>query len=386
MKKIIMLICVVLLVSCININKRMDTEEKKEQVVEKEESPTTIKISANGDLLYHMGLIKSAKTHNGYDFNENYADIKPFISKMDLAIADYEGSIHPDYQLSGYPLFNAPNSVVNAIKDAGYDVVTLANNHTLDSNLEGLFSTAKYFEDLGIKTFGYTKNKQDDGILYVNVKRINIAFVGYTYGYNGMEANVAEKDKYILHFLDEDKIKKDIEKAKQNADIVIAFPHMGDEYHLEPNQQQIDLYTNMIQWGVDIVFGNHTHVPQPSQHFLIDGKDKYIFYSMGNLISNQRIETMDDTMNKEWTERGVIIEAEIEKHKNITKVKDITFHPTWVRKTYKQDAFGFPQYLYQVLLTENYIHNQKDLSNNEYERVKTTHQKVLQHLKIEKNK
>lgn len=349
----------------------------KEDVIKK------VKLSANGDLLYHIGLIRSAKTNDGYDFSENYTEIKSLISSMDYAIGDYEGSINTEYALNGYPLFNAPPVLPKYIADAGYDMMSLANNHILDSNKEGIISTYNYFKEVGITPIGVTINENDSRVVIKEINGIKVAFVAYTYGFNGMDGLISEKDEYMLHRLDETKIKADLEYAEKNADITVAFPHMGDEYHLEPNQAQIDLYDKMIDWGSDIIFGNHPHVAQPAKMVKKDGADKYIIYSMGNLISNQRLETMDDTMNKKWTERGVIIEANISK-KNDEKAKldSIVYHPTWVRRTPKGSSGGYPTYTYTVLLAEQYLNDQKDLSNDEWERVKATYSEMQEHLKI----
>ncbi len=189
----------------------------------------------------------------------------------------------------------------------------------------------------------------------------------------------------MLHYLDKEKIKQDLIEAENKADITVAFPHMGDEYHLEPNENQKQLYHKMVEWGADLVFGNHTHVVQTTEMIKKDNTNKYIIYSMGNLISNQRIETMDDTMNKEWTERGVIIEAHISK-KNDEKAQldEIIYHPTWVRKTPKgHNSKGIPIFKYQILLTKDYLNNQQDLTDDEWNRVKETYHAIQKHLKIQ---
>lgn len=365
-----------------SVVQEVKVEEKKENPV-KEDEIKKIKISANGDLLYHIGLIHSAKNENGYDFSENFELIKPLISSMDYAIGDYEGSINEEYPLSGYPLFNAPKIIAKNIADAGYDMMSLANNHILDSNIEGLQSTYQYFKDVGITPIGVSVEK-NQRVVIKNIKGIKVAFVAYTYGFNGMEVNVPVDKEYMLHDLNRELIKQDLEEAEKNADITVAFPHMGDEYHLEPNEEQKKLYHEMVEWGADIIFGNHTHVAQIAEMVKKDNMDKYIIYSMGNLISNQRIETLDGIMNKEWTERGVIIEASISK-KNDEKAKldEIIYHPTWVRRTPRgRDSVGNNIYKYQILLTEQYLNDKKDLTDDEWNRVKNTHFEMLEHLKI----
>ncbi|MFV8213449.1 CapA family protein, partial [Streptococcus pluranimalium] len=173
----------------------------------------TARIVANGDILLHDVLYASALKEDGtYDFEPYFTYVKDRISSADLAIGDYEGTISPDHPLSGYPLFNAPPSIATALKNTGYDVMDLAHNHILDSGLEGALNTKKTFNDLGIDTIGlYDKDRSKDGFLIKDVNGIKIAILGYSYGYNGMEANLTEEeyDKHLSD-LDETKIKAEL--------------------------------------------------------------------------------------------------------------------------------------------------------------------------------
>lgn len=133
---------------------------KNEQQKNASNQVQTARIMANGDLLYHDGLYMSALQADGsYDFTENFTYVKPWLQQADLVLGDFEGTINPDYPLSGYPLFNAPQSVTAAIKDAGYDVMDLAHNHILDSGLEGAFTTADAFKKVGIVLLAFTKSR-----------------------------------------------------------------------------------------------------------------------------------------------------------------------------------------------------------------------------------
>ena len=101
---------------------------------------------ANGDLLYHDIIYISAKKADGtYDFMKTLNNVKPWLKQADLVIGDFEGTVNKDHYLAGYPLFNAPGEVMDAIKDAGYQVLDLAHNHILDSQIEGVVSTARCY-------------------------------------------------------------------------------------------------------------------------------------------------------------------------------------------------------------------------------------------------
>ncbi len=332
------------------------------------EEVKTAKISINGDHLMHDIVIWSGYNPetDTYDFNNNYEETKTLTEKMDLAIGNYEGSINPDLPLSGYPLFNAPPEVADALKNAGYDMVSLANNHIADSGAAGIYTTVEYFENLGVDAFGVNLPGRDS-IKIKEVNGIKLAFLNYSYGFNGMEGALSAEDQSLLSWLDPVRIEQDIKQAKQMADAVIVMPHMGIEYQLLPNQEQIDLFHAMVDWGADLVVGNHPHVIQPIEIY----NDTFILYSMGNFISNQRVETGLDI----WTERGVILEFDFEKQGDgPAKMVDYTLHPTWVSRVANgqyDSVHGYALYDYQVLLAENHL-------DNEY--IKQAYDEVIDHM------
>ncbi|VOX82573.1 membrane protein (pseudogene) [Streptococcus pneumoniae] len=207
---------------------------------------------AHGDLLYHDGLFFSAKKEDGtYDFHENFEYVTPWLKQADLAIGDFEGTINKDHYLAGYLLFNAPAEVMDAIKEAGYHVLDLAHNHILDSQIEGVISTADIIEKAGITPIGvYTHEPRVQAPLVIKeVNGIKVALLAYSYGFNGIEQYISQEDynRYLLD-LNEDKMKAEVERAEKEADITIIMPLMGVEYRLEPTEEQKALYHKMIDW------------------------------------------------------------------------------------------------------------------------------------------
>ena len=256
------------------------------------------------------------KSDGTYDFHENFEYVKPWLKQADLVIGDFEGTVNKDHYLAGYPLFNAPGEVMDAIKDAGYQVLDLAHNHILDSQIEGVVSTADAIEKAGMTPIGvYTHEPRDKApIVIKEVNGIKVALLAYSYGFNGIEQSISQEDyNRYLSDLDEDKMKAEIERAEKEADITIIMPQMGVEYQIEPTEEQKKLYHKMIDWGADIIFGGHPHVVEPAETVEKNGDKKLIIYSMGNFISNQRIETMQDVENAKWTERGVLMDVTIKK-------------------------------------------------------------------------
>ena len=329
--------------------------------VEKKGGVSTARIMAHGDLLYHDLLYMSAKQEEGsYNFSENFTYVKPWIEQADLAIADFEGTISPDFPLAGYPLFNEPAEVVSAIKDTGYDMVDLAHNHILDSQLSGLISTSKAFTDAEIGTVGvYPEGNRGTAPLQIRkVNGIKVAILAYAYGFNGMEGNLsAEEQAGYLSDFNVEKMQAEIEQAEKEADITIVMPQTGVEYQLEPTEEQQTLYRQMVDWGADLVFGGHPHVAEPSEIVEKDGQRKLIIYSMGNFISNQRIETMEGVPTAQWTERGVLMDVTIEKKDGVTSIQTAQARPTWVNRVsngrYAEN--GQPLYTYQTYILEDFI-------------------------------
>lgn len=342
--------------------------------------PLTARVVANGDLLYHDRLYTSALyQHDSYHLEDHYEYVKDWISAADLAIGDFEGTINPDEALGGYPLFNAPIEAAQAIKAAGYDVIDLAHNHILDTQLSGALSTHKAFTDLGLTPFGiYTNDRATDGLVIKEVNGIKIALLGYAYAFNGLEEGLTEEE-YNRHLsdLNEDKMKAEIERAEQEADVTIVMPQMGVEYALEPTEEQVTLYHKMVDWGADVVFGGHPHVPEPSETIDKDGEKKFIIYSMGNFLSDQRLETVDDI----WTERGVLMDVTFEKTGDKTIIKTVKAHPTmvWAQSLEAYGIEGYEYFDYRVMVLEDFIaggkHRDK-LDPSMWERVDTAYQEI----------
>ena len=367
------------------LQKKSNSQEKNAET----EQETSARIMANGDLLYHDIIYISAKKSDGtYDFHENFEYVKPWLKQADLVIGDFEGTVNKDHYLAGYPLFNAPGEVMDAIKDAGYQVLDLAHNHILDSQIEGVVSTADAIEKAGMTPVGvYTHESRDKAPLLIKeVNGIKVAILAYSYGFNGIEQSISQEDyNRYLSDLDKDKMKAEIERAEKEADITIIMPQMGVEYQIEPTEEQKKLYHKMIDWGADIIFGGHPHVVEPAETVEKDGDKKLIIYSMGNFISNQRIETMQDVENAKWTERGVLMDVTIKKKSGKTTIETAQAHPSWVSRTPKggYSPEGYPLYLYQTYILEDFIEGGKyrsQLDEATKQRIDTAYQEMNEHV------
>ena len=349
-------------------------------------SVRTARVVANGDILIHDALYYTAKKEDGsYDFNPFFEYVKPWIEGADLAIGDFEGTISDRSPLGGYPLFNAPVQIADTMKEVGYDVVDLAHNHILDTGLYGLKYTDKVFKDRGLDTVGVhaDKKRSEDKILIKEVNGIKIAILAYAYGYNGMDANLTAEDRTNhLSDLDEEKMKEEIQRAEKEADVTVVMPQMGVEYKLEPTEEQKALYHKMIEWGADVVFGGHPHVIEPAETVEKDGDKKFIIYSMGNFVSNQRMERMEN----KWPERGLLMDVTFEKANDKTTVKTVKAHPTLVySKLNGRNINGAPLYDYKIMVLEDFINGGKlrdQLDDKMKEKVDVSYKEIMEHVNL----
>lgn len=257
---------------------------------EKEQLHPTITFAAVGDLLIHDRVYNKAKTDTGYDFMPMMQSVQPFIEKATVAFANQETMIGgEEIGLSSYPSFNSPQEVGDAVKMLGFDIVSIANNHTLDRGEEAILRSIDYWNSLDIPYVGAYESEADAKRVRVieTEEGISLAFIAYTYGTNGIP--VPDGKDYLVNFIDREKIAMDIAEARELADVVVASLHFGEEYEMMPNQIQTDLVQFVADEGVDIVVGHHPHVLQPIDW--VEGKNgnqTFVVYSLGNFFSGQR--------------------------------------------------------------------------------------------------
>lgn len=331
------------------------------------EPDVSVRIMATGDIMFHPSQIEGAydPATNTYDFNPSFEAIKNRLQEADLAIANFEGTTAGNsiYAYQGYPLFNAPDEALDAIKNAGFDILATANNHSLDTRKAGIIRTIEQIQKRGMEVIGTYAEKPETRVLLKEVKGIKIAFLAYTEMVNGLESVMSPEDLDVMvNIINERKMKEDIAYAREEkADLIIAYLHWGDEYSRVQAQRQEILADMLLSEGVDIIFGSHPHVIQPSQTLDYEGKTKFVAYSMGNFISNQRVETlvpygMTEHISK-YTEDGLLIDVEIEKEGQTGEVsiKNINYIPLWVYKGVKENGRA----LHIVYPIMDYIENQE---------------------------
>jgi poly-gamma-glutamate synthesis protein (capsule biosynthesis protein) len=282
----------------------------------------------------HTLNFTASKTEDGYDFYPQFEYITDKISSKDFAIGNFETVMAgEDRRYSGTNMiFNAPDSLGESLIQAGFDIMTTANNHSLDRGYSGIKRTLEVFDEQGMLTTGTARSKEEsEQILHFKKDTINMALLSYSFSTNGWP--IPEEHPYSINMIDEVKIVQDIKKAKsEGAEIVMIGVHWGLEYHLNENSHQRRLTDIMFKAGADIVLGTHPHVLQPFEHKkMIDDsgieKDKFIIYSQGNFISGQR--TYPRAI-------GMYINFDISKvGQEAAFVKSVSVMPTYVTSKYR---------------------------------------------------
>lgn len=269
-------------------------EEPESIVVELErKEDVAFSMSVIGDIMCHNSQYKDAYKNGKYDFSYVFDDIKPYIENADIAIGNLETTFAGNEKgYSSYPNFNTPEALAEDLRELGIDVLSTANNHSLDTGYKGIESTIDYLDAAGVSHTGtYKSIEKQNEILYKDVNGLKIAFLAYTYGTNGID--LPNGKEYCINLIDKDLIKRQLDLAKQEKpDIICVNMHWGEEYQVRPNDEQLDLERFLFENGVDIILGSHPHVLQPmevKEFTMPDGTKKNVFtiYSLGNFVSGQ---------------------------------------------------------------------------------------------------
>lgn len=281
-----------------------------------------------GDNLMHMGLVYSGKQEDGsYDYSMLYEGISPQLQVADIKIINQETILGGnELGFSGYPEFNSPTEVGDAIAAADFNVVLHASNHAADQKLTGLENCASFWQTrhpemmmLGIQGADDPQTSlrtgsahasadrtadwhvDESGTGYMTVKDVTFAILNYTYGPN-MEVIPSSIRGHLNFLCDYDpqsgqldftslnpQVLEDIAAARENADIVVVCPHWGTEYVTTPSSYQENFALQMTQAGADVIIGTHPHVVQPMEWIEAEnGRRCLCFYSLGNYVSTQK--------------------------------------------------------------------------------------------------
>lgn len=247
----------------------------------------SVSFVAFGDVIGHMPVVSAAKTSGGYDFTQNFENVKKYIEEADVACVNQE-TVFTESNFSGYPSFGSPEEMGVAEARAGFDVVTHATNHAFDRGTEGILYTTRFWKNYPeIEMLGIHESEEDaEEISVVEKNGIKIALLNYAYSLNGY--SLPKGKEYMVDLLDDEKIEKDMARAREMSDAIVVFAHWGNEYQNVPSQEQKKRAQLFADNGATVIVGHHPHVVQPLDTVTsADGRQVPVYYSLGNFISNQ---------------------------------------------------------------------------------------------------
>lgn len=253
---------------------------------------TRIRVVAAGDNIAHDSVVETARTDASdgatYDFSQIYAGIADLVGSADIAFVNQESPVGgSELGISGYPDFNAPSEMVEALIDIGFTVFNIANNHMLDKGEQGYVNTVDYFNALPVTMIGgYTKADYDT-VRIVEEQGIKVAFLSYTTLINyGHKNDLSADSTYLIPYADSATITRQVGLAKEQADVVIVSFHWGKENEFGVTTEQAQYAKLCADLGVDVVLGHHSHVVGDVEYLTGESGNKtLVAYSLGNLCS-----------------------------------------------------------------------------------------------------
>lgn len=324
-----------------------------------EEAPqlvSTATVLSTGDILMHGKVINSGKQDDGsYNFDSIFQYVKSYSQAADFSVANLETTLcgtDNGYAYAGNPKFNCPDAIVDSLKGAGFDMLLTANNHADDTSLVGYKRTLNVVREKGLDTLGTYLSADEQKWTIEEVNGIKIGMVCYTYsdgfsqnGYPLLNYNEVGENG-ILNYFTYDKLSEFYtqlqgyldEMKAAGAEATVVYLHWGEEYKWKtgegPNANQTAMAQKLCDMGVDVIVGGHPHVVQPVD-LLTSGTDAehktIVLYSMGNAVSNQRKEEMQQSEPTGHTEDGVLFCVTFAKYSDGSVcVNSAELIPTWV--------------------------------------------------------
>ena len=335
---------------------------------------------AVGDYLIHSSVYKDANrlaNGDGYDFKPMISYIKEIVSNYDIAYYNQETILGgSELGLSDYPTFNSPYEAGDAMLDAGFNLVSLATNHTMDSGKKAVENSCKYWQSKeNVLTAGsYCSEEERNKINIKEINNIKYTMLNYTYGTNGMPVandylvnvwptdidNINNPEKDTKYQAYKKQVKEDIDKVKDKVDFLIVAMHWGVEYTHEPTAYEKDMASYLASLGVNLIIGTHPHVIQPVTW--ID--DTLVIYSLGNFISAQYQNKSTCTNYKCTTELMTSLKLEKDIKNNQTSVKITNVENELLYNYYNQSTWrNFKVIPFSNPKIKEYLPNYKEVYN-----------------------
>ena len=321
--------------------------EETEPAIQK----TSVTLSAIGDILLHDAVLAtcydaSTKT---YDFSSIFHYASGHFQAANWAVVNFETTLGGSYyNISGFPLFNSPDSILEALENAGVNLLLTANNHAYDTFSIGIRRTVEKIEETSLQYLGTKKAPEDPNFMVVEQDGIRLGLACYTYesgskgnakGINGI--TMKQEDAGLINSFNPfhpesfyEETAETIALMKEaNVDGIIYFMHWGTEYSMNVNEQQYEIAQKLCDLGVDVIIGGHAHVVQPADLLTstVDENHKTVcLYSMGNAVSNQR-GGYTKKVPTDHTEDGVMFRVTFSRYEDGTVLLETAESlPIWV--------------------------------------------------------
>ncbi len=336
-----------------------------------------VSITAVGDVMVHETQLRTAweESCRCWNYHKSFEEVRDYIGKSDFNIANLETTLPGDpKRFSGYPEFGAPDSLATALKDTGFNLITTANNHSLDKGASGLVRTIEVVRSSGMHSTGTWPDPDSyarERVTVIKRKGHRIVFLNYTYGTNGIRIPAGK----IVNLIDKKNISYDIAAAReQNADAIIVLYHYGAEYIRFPDSFQKEMTDFAFSEGADIVIGGHPHVLQPFEVKEVTDrygirKPRLAAYSLGNFISSQV---------KRYTDGGKIFNFKFIKNPKGPGLLfgDIDYIPVWVYSQY-----GGPRPGHFIIPVEKHLNNPESPVKGSYRtKMELFYRDITEHL------
>ena len=247
--------------------------QEEPEVVEEE---STVAIRSIGDILVHSDVYTAARTDTGFDFSGMFDPVRAYMQDADITTANMEVPVAgEEFGLSGYPQFNAPPEIIDALKDSGVDIVNNATNHSMDRGGGGVVASTGNMRERGMLYTGSYASEQDKSVpRIIEANGITVGFLGFTCGTNGLPV----EQEHFASLID-DTLADQVAALDSQVDVAVVMLHMGDEYAPLPNEFQEETAATALDAGADLVLGGHPHVVEP-----FAGP---VWYSHGNFLHGQ---------------------------------------------------------------------------------------------------
>ena len=335
--------------------------EETEAASSRRNAPTTIHLRAAGDLNITKNVVESGLVASGYDFTRAFLDVSHLLSDADLTVLNFNGNISGEPY--GSDTRSSPTQILNALRNAGVDIVQAANCTSVQNGLIGLKSTLSAIRQSGLEPVGAYATPQDyaasKGYIICEVQGIRMAIVAFTKGVGGMGMPAGNEDCVNLLYTDYVSYYQDVNKDKINTilkaveaekpDITIAMLHWGSEYNDVLSESQEDIAALMMKRGVDVIIGSHPHMVQKIE--FDEEKGTLIAYSLGDFYGDA---------SRDGTYYSILLDLEITKDPDMgtTKVTDFSYTPLFtVKETEAADGFRRVVRIDQAMRAyeENYV-------------------------------